>query len=78
MKLFVVDFSERARSCCSHCVVHVVLSVSFNCCVVLYMYEQCPLVAGVLGYNQKVQIYTHAHTQLHLVRASLARTYTAK
>ena len=46
--------------------------------VVSYTYEQCPLVAGVLGYNQRVQTYMDAHTQLHLVRVSLARAYTAK
>ena len=77
MKLFVVDFSERVRSCCSHCVVHVVLSVSFNCCVV-YVRTVSACRRGLGVYNQEVETYTHAHTQLHLVRASLARTYTAK
>ena len=43
-----------------------------------YTYEQCPLITGVFGYSQTVQTYTHARTQLHLVRVSLARAYTTK
>ena len=62
---------------------HLFTSGCTSCCrcrviVVSYTYEKCLLVVGVWGYNQRVQTHTHAHTQLHLVRVSLSRPYTAK